>query len=446
MSEDLAGLIEDLALWRAADTGFDEVSSRHRAIAALLERGPDVVPALIERLQDLLDTTTRHRARVAAVREAWDAWYEEGDRLIDEHGLGADVEPYRTVPTASLPQPSPEDDQFRDPFDLKQGIIEALRQFGDPRAGAVLGASLGDPACVPAAAGALRDIQYDGAVPALLDAAAAGKPDDSSIREVLATLQHYGVSMAQARTRFDAETSPQGRVSLMRLLTKLADDSSPPTPSSDHGTRPPEESLIRDSLIFLALDDRDTVGRWSAIRALDELDNRTPDRPAHLSAMDAPPSADTIRSAIELAAHEKPFGHDRELTRRIRKFARTLSASQAVTAVLTEDSPRPDDAELRLALRLALQVDTSAVEAPMQLLRALHRLSSHAPVADGALLVLRRDRLLFRMMVQDDDTLRAEARTIFEAIAEPEDRARFARFTASQPGRWAKLVGRLRRR
>lgn len=442
--DDLQELINRLEHWRRADTGFDGPTPRHQAIDALRERGPGVVPSLIERLEDLLAAAARHQERVAAVQEVWDAWYEEGDRLTDEYGLGADIEPYRTISSDSLPQQSARDQNYRDPYHLKQGIIEALHHLGDQRAAPVLTAALSDLACIPWAARALRDIHADQPVPALLDAVTLIDHQvnkDIVFDPVLAALRHYAVSMGQARERFEAESSPLGRVRLMHLLEELPDD----------GAGRPAESQIRDSLIFLAMDDRDTMVQLQAIDALGEIDNRGMEkRGSGVSGMDAPPPAAIVRSAIALAAHGNPPGHDRELTSRLRRLAvDTPTVLRAVEAVLTQDSPEPDQKELRLALRLALQVNISTMgaDAPMRLIRALHSASSRPQAGDRALFVLRRhDYVLFGQMTQDDDALRAEARAIFEAMAGPKDHARLAQFTASRRGRWSRLLSRFTRR
>ncbi|WP_405541613.1 hypothetical protein OG478_04650 [Streptomyces phaeochromogenes] len=439
MGRKLEELIEDLSIWQTGDYGHvDSPSPRDLAVAELRTMGPQAVPALIERLDGLLAATAGHRERVDSVQAAWTAWYEESDRLSDEHGPGADVERHRTIPSDSLPQRSVEDTNYRDPYDLKQGIIEALRQLGDQRAAPVLTAALSDRTCVPAAARALCDIHADRAVPALLDAVTL--IDHNTNRSIvfdplLAALRHYGVSMAQARERFESETSPQGRVRLMHLMTQLPDD----------GAGRPSESQIRDSLIFLALDDKDNTGRWQAVGALNKIDGSTAERDM-FSDWDAPPPADVIRSAIALAAHGKPLGHDRELTNRLRRIRHTAPAARAVEAVLLQDSPEPDAQELRLALRLALGVHTSELDDPLHFARALHRLSSHSQVGDSALLTLRRTcwDLLFPQMVQADEARRREARTIFDAIATPHEHTRFAGYTASRSF-WNKLRQRFRR-
>lgn len=439
MGRKLEELIGNLSVWQTGDYGdVDTSSPRDLAIAELRTMGPQAVQALIERLDGLLAATAAHRKRVKAVQEAWTAWYEESDRLGDEHGLGADLERYRTIPSDSLPQRSAEDTNYRDPYELKQGIIEALHQLGDQRAAPVLTAALSDRTCIPAAAQALCDIHADHAVPALLNAVTLVDHNTNKsivFDPLLASLRHYGVSMAQARERFEAETSPQGRVRLMHLMTQLPDD----------GADRPSESEIRDSLVFLALDDKDNTSRWEAVGALNRIDNNTVERDI-FSEWEAPPPADVIRSAIALAAHGKPPGHEQELASRLRRIRHTAPAAQAVEATLTQDSPEPDTQELRLALRLALGVHTSELDDPLRFARALHRLSSHSKVGDSALLALRRTcwDLLFPQMVQADEARRREARTIFDAIATPHEHTRFAGYTSSQSF-WTKLRQRFRR-
>lgn len=439
MGRKLEELVESLSIWQTDDYGdVDTPSPRDLAIAELRTMGPQAVQALIERLDGLLAATAGHRERVAAVQAAWTAWYQESDRLSDEHGLGADLERYRTIPSDSLPQRSVEDTNYRDPYDLKQGIIEALHQLGDRRAAPVLTAALADRTCIPAAAQALCDIHSDEAVPALLDAVTLIDHNTNKsivFDPMLVSLRHNGVSMAQARERFEAETSPQGRVRLMHLMTQLPDD----------GTGRPSEAQIRDSLIFLALDDKDNTSRWQAVESLNEINNSTVERDI-FSDWEAPPPADVIRSAITLAAHGKPPGHDRELTSRLRRIRHTAPAARAVETTLTQDSPEPDAEELLLALRLALGVHTSELDDPLRFARALHRLSSHSQVGGSALLALRRTcwDLLFPQMVQDDEARRREARTIFDAIATPHEHTRFASYTASQSF-WSKLRQRFGR-
>lgn len=456
MADDVGELIERLALWRTGDGGYDEDSLRERAIVALRERRAEAVPALIERLDTLLTDHAAHLERVGAVTAAWDAWYEEGDALVDEHGLGAvfELERYRTHPSDGLPQREPRDEHYEDPYDLKQGIVEALRRIGDDRAAPVLGRALGDRACVHYAATALRGIHLDGAVPALLDAAARTEPDDLAFPAVLSALEHYGATMAEVRARYEAESGPQARVSLMRVMKQLP---------GDGAGRPPDEE-IRDALVFLAMA-REASDRYGPLQALAELGASPQDAGDPLDAedsgdveaagdpwdtdfgggMDAPPPAGVVRAAMVLAAKGKAPGHDRELRRRLRHMAEEApSATRAVTAVLTRE-PRSSDEELDLALRLAPRLKPRAAE-HLVLLRALQRLTSYAPARAGALRALRRDTGLFVLMLHQDPAVRAESRAVFDDVAEPADRERFARYEALRLGRWGRLARRFKRR
>ncbi|MQA97354.1 MAG: hypothetical protein GEV11_22955 [Streptosporangiales bacterium] len=157
------------------DTGFDTPSARDEAFAELERRGRKVVPVLIRRLEEVFAADAAYRARAAAIQDAWDAWRDEGHRLSAEHGLLGDFERYRKIPTQSLPEPLA---AYHQPYELEQGITEALHRLGDERAVPVLCAALREPGCVLYAARALRDIRDDRAVPALLDAAAMTADDD----------------------------------------------------------------------------------------------------------------------------------------------------------------------------------------------------------------------------------------------------------------------------
>jgi hypothetical protein len=455
VTDDVGELIERLALWRTGDGGYDELSLREQAIVALQERRPEAVPALIERLDALLADHAAHLARVGTVTAAWDAWYEEGDALVDEHGLGAvfELEQFRTHPSDSLPQREPRDEHYQDPYDLKQGIVEALRRIGDDRAAPVLGRALGDRACVHYAATALRGIHLDGAVPALLDAAARTEPDDMAFPALLSALEHYGVTMAEVRARFEAESGPQARVSLMHVMKQLPGD----------GAGRPADEEVRDELVFLAMD-RSPTDRYRALRALAELgasaqddvrddvqdsaqEDAVEDAPDadFGGGMDAPPPAGVVRAAIVLAAHGRPPGHDGELRRRLRHMAAEApSATRAVTAVLTRE-PRSSDEELELALRLAPRLNCGEAE-HMALLRALRGLVSYAPAREGAVRALRRDSGLFVLMLHKDPAIRAEARAVFDDVAEPADRQRFAEYEALRLGAWGRLVRKFKRR
>jgi hypothetical protein len=127
---------------------------------------------------------------------------------------------------------------------------------------------------------------------------------------------------------------------------------------------------------------------------------------------------------------------------RLRRIRHTAPALRAVEAVLSQST---DAAELGLALRLALGV-RSDLDEPMPLLRTLYRMSSHPEVGDLATTVLRRTcwDLLFPQLVHDDEAHRREARVVFDAVATPDEHARFASFVASQP-LWLRLRLKLRR-
>ncbi|MFI6505919.1 hypothetical protein [Nonomuraea typhae] len=427
MADDLNELIEQLANWRTWDDGYDRESSRDRAIAALLERGPVVVPVLAGRLQELLAEIKENRERVDAVQRAWDAWYDECDRLHGEHGLGVDISRYSTIPAESLPQQV----DFENPYELRQGIIEALHRIGADQSAPALVAALGDYACVPMAARALCDIHSDHAVPALLDAAALIEVD----RDLLEAFEHYGITLAQARRRFEAATSPQERLHLMELLERLPDD----------GTGRPDPAENKEALVYFAVD-RDSTSRWMALNALNKIDDPAADSLA--VDRDAPPSADVVRAAIVMAAHGRPPGYALKLVLRITRtgITSTSSGTRAVESLLTQESPEPDAEVLLLALRLVLQVNSAHLDDPLQLIRALHRLSSHAEVAERAGFALGRHKdLLFQQMLNADEAVRRQAHSLFEAIATPDDHAAFAAFRTSQGGRISRLLRRFRR-
>src|SRR4051812_13288291 len=117
------------------------------------------------------------------------------------------------------------------------------------------------------------------------------------------------------------------------------------------------------------------------------------------------------------------------------------AAARAVTAVLARE-PRAPDAELELALRLALRLHPDRVAEHLPLLRALHGLTSYPPGRAGALRALRRDGMLFVLMLHEDPVLREEARAVFEDVAEPADRERFAEYEALRMGTWGRPVRR----
>ncbi|MFI6346475.1 hypothetical protein [Streptomyces sp. NPDC050560] len=440
--DDLDGLIDRLERWRGSDTGVEGPTPREQAVAALRERGPEAVTALVARLEALLAETSAYRERTAAVTRVWDIWYEESDRLGDEYGSMDNIEPHRTVATDSLPERPARDHAAGRRNDLKQGIVEALHMLGDGQAGPVLTTALSDPACIPAAAAALCDIHADGAVPALLDAVPlVDHRVNSSIvyAPLLRAVRRYGVTLAQARERFEAETAPLARVRLLHLMEELPDD----------GTGRPDPSEVRDALVFVAMDDKDTGAQWGAIAALCPEEGPEAEEAPHPFGREAGPPAHVVRAAIAVAARGNPPGHGRELAYRLRRLAVESShVVRAVETVLTRTSPVPDDEELLLALRLAQRANTStmAPDAPLRLVRALYAATSHPRVGERALAVLhRQDYDLFKLMTDGDPAVRAEARAVFDAVADPELRSGFARFKARHGGLGSRLLGLFRR-
>lgn len=214
---DLNQLIDHLANWRTSD--YDGTSLRDDAIAELKKRGPQVVPVLIKRLDELLTAAAERRKRIASVTATWQRWDEERRRLVAEHGPGADISSYQTIADEDLPRHS-ELDSLADPYQLRQGLVEALDQIGDKRATTVLIAALGDDACVPRAAAALRRLRDKRAVGPLLDALARMAPNGTVVGDLIDVILSYDVPADRAEKRFHAERSPQGRANLLRLLAR----------------------------------------------------------------------------------------------------------------------------------------------------------------------------------------------------------------------------------
>ncbi|WP_433479263.1 hypothetical protein ACQPZP_20845 [Spirillospora sp. CA-142024] len=188
-TRELEDLISSLSV-ELSSSDYGGPSPRDQAIEEVGELGPQVVPALISRLEALLADTADHREKLAEVVDAWDIWYDEMDSLTADHGLG-DHERHLTIRSEDLPSPD-EVRRYRDPSRLKQGLVVALHRLGDERAGAVLADALRDPVCVHRAALALRDIRSDQAVPFLLDAATLVDPDGMGFPEVVAALLARG--------------------------------------------------------------------------------------------------------------------------------------------------------------------------------------------------------------------------------------------------------------
>jgi len=453
MTDDLESLIDDLGLWTSSDYGRDR---RNRAMAALKRRAPEAVPALIARLGPLVAERVEHLRRVDAVLRTWRLWYDESDRLTADHGLTADVERYRKIPTSTLPEPPV---QLEDTSLLKVGIIEALHQIGDERSGPVLLSALTDPQCIGRSSAALCDIRIERATPPLLGAAARSKPKKEDFTAVVKALRVYRVSAAQARERFAAERTPEGRVSLWHVVNKLAE-------TADERL---DVTEIRDSLVYMAM--ADPPERWDAMTQLSEagvLGGGT-DRDPWNHGYETPPSPEIIKAAISMAARDKPDGFGHELRFRVRQIvksdrgldtrtagasaapdASSFAASEGVLALLAEQAPVPSVDELHFALELALflAMRDDLVRDPLELIRSLQRLSAHpAPeVSARALKALHNGWMLFEQMEQKDAARREEARMVFEKTARPGDRERYATFLDMRRPKWHKILWPFKRR
>lgn len=346
----------------------------------------DDVQRTIDELADELLRRRAYLARERKIKQVWDRWYDEGERLSDDLPLYADVEQHRTeVPTASLPERTIADENYVDVPSLRTSGVEALHRSRDRRAASVLITALSDEYCVAPAARALRDIRSDDAVPALLNAATLAPPGTTAFQEISRTLQSYKVSPQRIRQAFDAETSPHGRVSLRRLL----DD---------------DRLDVRLDLIILATDKHDYISGHAALRELDMSET------------------EVVRAAIPLAVH------DMTLRLRLRRMQRGLgdaAVDDAVETALTTESPLPDAAELDLLLRLARRIAVG--HDPMRLIRVLHGLTTHPRVGERARKALCQGNIVIDQMMQEDDALREEARSLFRSAATQPDLDRFAR-------------------
>ncbi len=375
------------------------------------------VEQMISRLRALLAATAEDRARVAEVQAAWDLWYDECHDIHARYDFGQEAERHRTIHGDDLPRPV---ERVRDCYEDKQDHITTLHRLGDPRAADVLVAALADRACLPKAAEALRDIRSDKAVPAMLDGiATTWISNDVSIKAVAATLQTYGVTPTQVRKRFDAETTPRGRVNLRELLRRMA------------GTAdvPPEEE-IRDDLVYLALNHKDDGGgggQTHAQFALQRMDGTAATADDQFG--NPVPAAHLIRRAIVLAAQGKPAGHAAEMRRSVLHYSRTPPAAEAVESVLTEES---SEEVLRFALYMCLTARTTGFADPIRVARVLDTLLGRRSLSEDAMLVLRRTDLLFDLMLAGNE----EAERIFRSFATPEEEERFARRASATRPRW----------
>ncbi|MQM27918.1 hypothetical protein [Glycomyces albidus] len=431
MAADLEGLINDL---ERPQSGYSEVSPRDRAIVALQEHGSEAAPVLISRLDGLLTEWAEYFARVDSVLKVWRQWYDESEQLSDVHGVGADVERYRLIPTSSLP------DRPARPVDnslLVDGLITALHRIGDVRAGAVLCKALADPVGIDSATLALRDIRVEGAKRHLLDAAARVKLDDRQFRALVETVRDYGVSVSHARTRLAAETNPEGRVRLWRLVNELATSNADRLALAD----------IRDPLVYMAMDS--PPDRWEAMLQLSEsgLLGDARDQEPWNREYEAPPSPGIVSAAIVLAGRDEPKGFGYELRRRVRQVVQSdnsESAAPGVLAALHEQIPGASAAELVFTLELAkfLAARNDLMDDPMDLVRPLYRLSlrSEPQIKDRALGALYHGWMLFEQMAQRDQARSEEATMIFEETARPEDRDRYQDFLSVNRPWWKKLL------
>lgn len=381
------------------------------------------VHEMIGELRALIEATAAHRARAAEVQAAWDLWYDEGHDVHARYGPGPDADRYRTIRDEDLPRPL---EHFHDPYARKQNCITALHRLGDPRAVDVLIAALADRSCLPNAAKALRDVRSDKAVPAMLNGVATTWTlQTESIKAVAATLEAYGVTPGQVRKRFDAETTPRGRVNLRELLRRM--------PGA--ADVPPEEE-IRDDLVYLALNHKDSGGTTGARFALERMDGRAATVDDQFG--NPVPAAHLMRRAIVLAAQGKPPGHSTEMRRSVLHHSHTAPAAEAVESILTGES---SEEVLRFALYVCLTVQARWFASPIHVVRVLDALLSRRSLSEDAMLVLRRNDLLFALMLEGDE----EAERIFRSFATPEDEARFARRASAAQPRWS-LLRWLRRR
>ena len=396
---ELDDLIDDLAHWRTSDDYYDAESARDRAIRTLAARGPAVVPVLVARLDELLAERARHEAAAAALKSAWDTWYARMDQVGDEAERQGRVATEADFRAAEIEQPPSPDEvrAHRDPYQLRQGIVQALHQLGDQRAAPVLVAALADSACVWYAALALRDIRAENPVGPLMDGLVRTARNGTMTDEIAATIIGYGVSPETVVARFTAEPTAQGRVNLMELLADLAagQDVSAEAflaaagdelaevrwAATDGLARVPRTTETEHALLLMALDPEESV-RWRAISALRRV--RGAGGTAIGGSRSFPLTEDLVREAVGV---------------------RDGRVQTRVQSLLTE------------------------LDDPMPVLRALHSLAAGDDRRAGAALL--DGEALFRLMLRDGTA--AEANAVFESVAGPADVTRFEQFKATQP-------------
>ncbi|MER7805069.1 hypothetical protein ABTX71_32640 [Streptomyces parvulus] len=374
---ELNELIENLANWRTGGGDWADGSSlRDGAITRLKEIGPDAVPVLVTRLQQLLDDRADYLARFTAAEAEFDAW--RVDYVGDQ-------------PTGLL-----ELRGYRDPYELRQGLVEALHALGDERAAPVLVAALRDQACVANAARALRDIRAADPVDALMDGLVITDRNGTMTNEIAAVAIEYGVTPRQVIARFDVEETEQGRVNLLELLADLA-----------------AEREVPATAFLAAVDDDIEEVRWAVTRGL-----------THVAA-----SPETEATLLVMALDQESSVRWRAISalRQIRGSG--TSVWDYHNSPLTEDLVREafllqdERVDGRIRARLADLRD------PIPVVRALHSLAADGASRAGAALLS--GTALFRLMLTDETAEAAKA--AFDTVATPADVTRFEEFRSAQP-------------
>jgi HEAT repeat protein len=386
---ELNRLIEHLSNWRTSDDWDSGSSLRDNAITRLTEIGPDAVPSLTAKLQQLLDDRADYLARFTAAKAEFDAW--RADFIGPE-------------PTGLL-----ELRGHRDPYELRQGLVEALRALADQRATPVLVAALRDQACVWYAAMALRDIRAAVPVDALMDGLVITVPNGRMTKEIAAVAVEYGVTPEQVIARFDAEETEQGRVNLIELLGALA-----------------AEREVPATAFLAAIDDQNEKVRWAVTDGL-----------THVAAS---PEVEATLLVMALDQEESVRWRAISALREVRGGGTSVGGSHNFP--LTEDLVREafllqdERVDVRVRGRLADLRD------PMPVVRALHRLAADGDRQAGAALLA--GEALFHLMLADETA--EEAKAAFDTVATPPDVTRFEQFRAARPKPQPKRRRWLRRR
>ncbi|WND39959.1 hypothetical protein RI578_39315 [Streptomyces sp. BB1-1-1] len=377
MSE-LNELIENLANWRTGDDDWGGPSLRDRAVTRLTEIGQDAVPVLVARLQQMLDDRADYLARLTEAKAEFDAW--RADYVGDQ-------------PTGLL-----ELRGYRDPYELRQGLVTALHALGDQRAAPILVAALRDQACVYYAAMALRTIHAADPVDALMDGLVITERNGRMTNEIAAVAIEYGVTPGQVIARFETEETEQGRVNLLQLLADLA-----------------AEREVPATAFLAAVDDDNEEVRWAATRGL-----------THVAA-----SAEIEATLLVMALDQESSVRWRAISalRQIRGSGTSVGgyANFPLTDDLVREALllRDERVDGRVRARLA------DIRDPMPVVRALHSLAADGDSQAGAALLS--GTALFRLILADETA--KEAKAAFDTVATPADVARLEEFRAAQPKR-----------